>query len=210
MPPRSFSNQSSTSVLQWHDNDSAYESVVEVKARSKESLPLTKSVRFSENNEIFLIAHIDEFSEEEVTTIWYDANEYAEMKADYKTTVFMMECGKSLPEDEHTSRGLEYRTQEGAWARYENKRDAYNAVLDEQDIQWKKDIDDCEALARVYLEHSTKCKEAALVNGRQDAAEAQKLYESFYQSENSNENNATKATGRKRTESLRRLFGSKN
>lgn len=187
-----------------------YAPEIDVKARTKESLPLTKSVRISDNNEIFLIAHLDELDEEDVAAIWYAVDEYAAIKLDYKTTVFMMECGKPMPEEEHTSRGLEYRTQEGAWTRYENKRDAYNAVLDEQDIQWKKDVDDCEELARVYREHSTKCQQAALALGRQDAAEAQKLYESFYQSDNGNDRTGKRAPWKKRTSSIRRLFGSKN
>ena len=85
-----------------------------------------------------------------------------------------MENGEKLTGDDHTSRGLEYRTQEGAWARYENKRDAYNAVLDEQDRQWKEDIDDWDKISAVYLEHSTKCLKAAYERGvkdQQDIAE---------------------------------------
>lgn len=178
--------------------------------RSKESLPLIKSVRITENNEYFFIEQISEFCKEEVAAIWYDANDYADMKADYKTAVFMLECGKPLPEGDHTSRGLEYRTQQGAWARYENKRDAYNAVLDEQDNQWKNDTDDCNALARIYLEHSHKCAQAALALGRKDATEAQKIYECIFLSDNCTQENPKRVTVKKSSSSLKRLFGSRN
>jgi hypothetical protein len=203
MPPRSLSASSDVGVLPWDDSE-IYEPVLELKGRSKESSSLTRSVRIAEEHEIFYITHIDEFSDEEVAAIWYEANDYANMKLDYKSTVFLMECGKPLPGDEHTCRGLEYRTQDGAWARYENKRDAYNAVLDEQDLQWKKDIDDPEALSRVYLQHSTKCAVAAAELGKQDAIEAQKIYESYF-----NQDNTKRVSQKKNGSSLKRMCGIK-
>ena len=173
MPPRSFSTASAISVLDWTDND-AYVSTFNEKAVVLRIAPPRKSVRFSEApNTIFLIPHLNEFTKEETKATWFEPNEYACMKSEYKDTLFLMECGKTLDDTEHTARGLEYRTQEGAWARYENKRDAYNAVLDEQDIQWKEDYDDDEALRRVYLEHSTKCSESAHKLAMQDALEAE-------------------------------------
>jgi hypothetical protein len=81
--------------------------------------------------------------------------------------------------DEHTSRGLEYRTQEGAWARYENKRDAYNSVLDEQDRQWKVDKDDDDKICEMYLKHSTKCADAAVGRALQDEHDARKVLRSI-------------------------------
>jgi hypothetical protein len=179
-------------VLQWNDYErSIYgEDVVDASeihsscfASTKDQTritPLTKSVCFADELvEVFPIKHIDDFSESEVATIWYNGDEYDDIKSDYKTTVFLMECGKELPEDQ-TSRGLEYRTQQGAWTRYENKKAASNAVLDEQDKQWKADADDFDALARVYMEVSRKCIEDALELARRDALEAQTLYEGLY------------------------------
>jgi len=131
-------------------------------------LPLAKSVKFADKNEVFPIQHLDEMTDEEIFEIWYTSREYSEIKQAYQLTIFMMESGETISGDEHTSRGLEYRTQEGAWARYENKRDAYNAVLDEQDRQWKVDKDDYEKIRQIYLKHSTKCANAAIVRALQD------------------------------------------
>jgi hypothetical protein len=171
-------------VLQWNDfeqsiyadNEAEIQSSCFAKNPTRIS-PLTKCVYFSDDLvEVFPIKHIDDFSESEVATIWYNGDEYADIKSDFKATVFLMESGKELPED-HTSRGLEYRTQQGAWTRYENKKNAHNAVLDEQDKQWKADADDFDAMACVYMEVSRKCIEDALELARRDAVEAQTLYE---------------------------------
>lgn len=144
----------------------------------KAAVPLVKSVSFAEHNEVFEITHLDEFPASEVAAIWYDANEYANIKKSYQLTIFLMESGEPLTGEEHTSRGLEYRTQEGAWARYENKRDAYNAVLDEQDRQWKVDKDDWDKISSVYLEHSAKCLKAAQDRGKNDENEAAVVHKS--------------------------------
>lgn len=163
MPPRSLSERSPVSVMRWDD---ASLSSMEIKPNRK--LPLAKSVRFTDKNEIFPIQHLDDMTDEEVFAIWYTSKEYSEIKQAYQVTIFMMESGETITGDDHTSRGLEYRTQEGAWARYENKRDAYNAVLDEQDRQWKVDKDDYEKIRQIYLKHSTKCANAAIVRALQD------------------------------------------
>jgi hypothetical protein len=160
--------------MRWDDNSTI--SSVEVKQSSlsgsrktgKGSGPLARSIRWSETNEIHKIHHIDDMSDEQIAATWYAAKEYSEIKSAYQMTIFMMEAGENITGDEHTSRGLEYRTQEGAWARYENKRDAYNAVLDEQDRQWKVDKDDHEKIRQIYLKHSTKCANAAVVRALQD------------------------------------------
>jgi hypothetical protein len=147
------------------------------KQRSKGMAPLSKSVKFADSNEVFPIPHLDDMSDDEIADVWYDCQEYSEIKSAFQVTLHLMETGQKILHDdeEHTSRGLEYRTQDGAWARYENKRDAYNAVLDEQDRQWKDDADDHDALSRVYLEHSAKCLEAARKRAKEDARIAKKI-----------------------------------
>jgi hypothetical protein len=138
---------------------------------SKGTMPKSLQI-IEEKNEIFLVDHLDDITDDEVDKIWYNPDEYAEIKSAYQMTVFMMESGEKMDPEEHSSRGLEYRTQDGAWARYENKRDACNAVLDEQDRQWQAEADDYEELSRTYLEHSTKCGKAAADRGKKDEKEA--------------------------------------
>jgi hypothetical protein len=170
MPPRSLSERSPVSVMRWDDESI---SSLNMKPTSPRKSPLSKGVRFSDKNEVFPIQHLDDMTDEEVYAIWYTSREYSEIKQAYQVTIFMMESGEEVSGDEHTSRGLEYRTQEGAWARYENKRDAYNAVLDEQDRQWKVDKDDYDKIRQIYLKHSTKCANAAIVRALQDERDIQ-------------------------------------
>ena len=149
--------------------------MLQPKSSLKRSKP-KKQFRFSEEkNQVFPIPHLDDMSDDLIARIWYDSEEYSEIKNSYQLTIFRMEKGEFQEDDEHTGRGLEYRTQDGAWARYENKRDAYNAVLDEQDRQWKVDKDDFEAIGRVYRERSTKCAIAAAERGADDAKEAKEI-----------------------------------
>ncbi|EEC47486.1 predicted protein [Phaeodactylum tricornutum CCAP 1055/1] len=179
MPPRSLSLRSSPSVMGWSDDYSLSSASFDVNAKNnKVRLPLTKSVKFSECNETFEVTHLDDMTNKEVADTWYDAKEYSAIKAGYQYTIFLMEAGEKIPQDDpdNTTRGLEYRTQEGAWARYENKRDAYNAVLDEQDRQWKVDKDDEQRIRKIYLDHSTKCADAAVVRGVKDEREAIRLH----------------------------------
>lgn len=150
--------------MRWDDSSTICSS--EMKASSKDA-PVSKGVHFKEHHDIREIPHLDDVPEEEIEETWYSAKEYSEIKSSYQLTIFMMESGEKMSE-EHTPRGLEYRTQEGAWARYENKRDAYNAVLDEQDRQWKVDKDDHDKIREIYLEHSTKCAQAAVVRALND------------------------------------------
>lgn len=161
MPPRqaTLTDRSPVCVSRWDDDP---------EFKKKGTAPLVKSVSFAEHNEVFEIWHINDFPESMIADIWYDGEEYAEIKGSYQSTIFMMEAGHKLDEQEDTSRGLEYRTQDGAWARYENKRDAYNLVLDEQDRQWKFDKDDWDAISEKYLEVSVKCIRAANERGLQD------------------------------------------
>ena len=150
--------------------------VVEPKKSSLKRSKAKKKLRFSEDrNQVFAIPHLDDMADVLISRIWYDSEEYSEIKNGYQVTIFRMEKGEFQEDDQHTSRGLEYRTQEGAWARYENKRDAYNAVLDEQDRQWKIDQDDFEEIGIVYREHSTKCALAAAERGAEDAKEAKEI-----------------------------------
>jgi hypothetical protein len=179
MPPRSNSSCSQSISVFTISDDISYESADELmfnpqSMKRKGSKP-AKSIRFAEMNQIFPVPHLDDIGEALIAEIWYNAAEYSEIKSSYQLTLFMMENGELKETDEHTSRGLEYRTQQGAWARYENKRDAYNAVLDEQDRQWKADKDDHDALARIYLQHSTKCAVAASERGESDAKEAKEI-----------------------------------
>jgi len=116
-------------------------------------------------------------SEEDIEQIWYSHYDYDDIKASFEYTVFMMDAGeaKTVENEEHTTRGLEMRTEEGAWARFEHKRDAYNAVLDEQDRQWNEGEDDPEKISQCCLEVSAPATKGALERGLEDEVAANEV-----------------------------------
>jgi hypothetical protein len=143
------------------------------KERSVTATP--RHIQFAETNQFFDIPHLNDMTDEDVANIWYEAEDYNEIKASYQLVIIKMEAAEFREDEEQTCRGLEYRTQEGAWTRYENKRDAYNAVLDEQDRQWKVDKDDHQKISSIYRQHSQKCADAAADRGAADAKEARDI-----------------------------------
>lgn len=149
--------------------------------KNKHSKPKGMSISFSGKKHIKKIPHLNTMSEEDIEQIWYSHYDYDDIKASFEYTVFMMDAGeaKTVENDEHTTRGLEMRTEEGAWARFEHKRDAYNAVLDEQDRQWNDGEDDAEAIAAACLEVTESAAKGALERGLGDEASSEKLNKGF-------------------------------
>jgi len=79
--------------------------------------------------------------------------------------------GEHIEENnEQTTRGLEYRTRQGAIRRQHNKLEAINAVLDEQDRQYNVGDFNDELLAAVYRNSSAHCQVAAYDLGLEDEA----------------------------------------
>lgn len=149
--------------------------------KNKNSKPKGMSISFSGKKHIKKIPHLNTMSEEDIEQIWYSHYDYDDIKASFEYTVFMMDAGeaKTVENDEHTTRGLEMRTEEGAWARFEHKRDAYNAVLDEQDRQWNDGEDDPEQIAALCLEVTESAAKGALERGLSDQEACEKINKSF-------------------------------
>jgi hypothetical protein len=102
---------------------------------------------------------------------WYDAEELkAIKKTDVIKTLSMMNGGVQIPEENpwYCSHGLESYTREGSTRKKANRANARKAVLDEQDLQWEKDMCDPEAIANAYSELSRQCQDAAVLKAIQD------------------------------------------
>ena len=149
--------------------------------KNKHSKSKGMNITFSGKKHIKKIPHLNTMSEEDIEQIWYSHYDYDDIKASFEYTVFMMDAGeaKTVENDEHTTRGLEMRTEEGAWARFEHKRDAYNAVLDEQDRQWNDGEDDPEQIAALCLEVTESAARGASERGMTDQEASDKLNKGF-------------------------------
>ena len=77
----------------------------------------------------------------------------------------------------YCARGLESSTFQAQQAKKNNRRDAYDAVLDEQDEQHESDDFDEDAIAELYHEVSASCQMWAHVVAMQDQREAELIYD---------------------------------
>jgi hypothetical protein len=117
--------------------------------------------------------HINDYTDEEIACTRYDADDLERIKmTDVMNTLSMMKGGLQIPEENpwYCCRGLESRTREGSARRRANRFNAWNAVLDEQDLQWEEDICDPQAISNAYATLSHDCHEAAVMIAIQDHA----------------------------------------
>eukprot|EP00977_Amphora_coffeiformis_P023467 scaffold13449_cov188-Amphora_coffeaeformis.AAC.2 len=133
-------------------------------------IKVKKTVRIEvDSNEVFLVPHIDDMSEEEILTIWYDRPDYDLMKQSFIPILRKMMRGTNIEEtDKETVRGLEYRTREGALKRQHNKVHSIHAVLDEQERQLSLGIHDVEKISEIYGGASQHCSMSARDLGEMD------------------------------------------
>jgi hypothetical protein len=139
-----------------------------------------------EKNQVYLINHKDEIPDEEWLQIWYDSDEWAAIKASYKSVIELIESDENLDPDmiSSSSRGLEAKTKFGKIAFLANSGNACSAVLDEQDRQWDAEEEhDGEAIARVYRKHSVKSASVAAAMAKNDEREAFEILGHLFQSE---------------------------
>jgi hypothetical protein len=122
-----------------------------------------------QQDQVFTIPHIDDLSEAEVADVWYGRTDYDTMKHSFIPIIRKMTKGEKVDEtNRETTRGLEFRTRQGAIRRQHNKLEAISAVLDEQELQHNMGMRDDEKLRKVYLSCSLHCSDAAYQLGIQD------------------------------------------
>jgi len=170
-------------------------------------------LRFRENkNRVYKIQHLHDMPEEQILAVWYNYDEYQNIRFEYKQTVkIMQQHGGRLPpplklqqiaekqssrrriaDDEaatevvHEERGLEIRVRENALASRKRRADAATAVLEEQTRQWSEGCSWCDArLAAAYAPHSQGPALDAAMRGASDRQATKKTFRALLQSLNS-------------------------
>jgi hypothetical protein len=137
------------------------------RSSSNTTTPPVVGVTFSQSLDVHEICHFRDLSPEDVEATWYSTDDFDEIKKSLVVTLRLMMADKPVGDDQCT-RGLEFRTPQGAKYRKRNKVEALTAVWNEQVQQWQNDVVDDEAIRRVYLEHSIKCRDAARKFGIHD------------------------------------------
>jgi hypothetical protein len=140
--------------------------------------PQKKSVHFENEAHYCEIDHINDFSPELIAATWLQDDEYAGIAAENtKVALLMMLSGKRIKNIEDvTERGLEYKLPDQRDKSLRLKELALNAVIDEQDRQWRSQIhDDPAFIAEVYQDFSTQALSVARSMGIQDEEDAKQI-----------------------------------
>lgn len=128
--------------------------------RSKKSKRSSKrrqqrQVSFSNYCDILEIPTLDEYSDEEVSAVWFTEDEQNQIFLSVDKTLQRMNKNKALKADKYCSRGLECFTTEGEKTKMQRRNLSRQAVLQKQFLQ-KEDYgsNDPETIARVYAKKS--------------------------------------------------------
>ncbi|KAG7359760.1 hypothetical protein IV203_034858 [Nitzschia inconspicua] len=137
----------------------------------------TRVVSF--DKEARIVGHVPtrgELTPEEFTTIWYSKDEFKEMKKEYVPIV--KKLAKKLPlDDGEEGRGLEHKTPRGCKSRQNNRFQAMDAVLDEQERQFEMERKDADYIAQIYRQSSAHCQMNAYLSAKKDAEFVQQMRE---------------------------------
>jgi murein L,D-transpeptidase YcbB/YkuD len=180
------------SCVDWSDDDSSPFDQCEQSTSSSCDEPAscessisstrTSTVRFAQEDEVFEHLHLNEYSQEDINATWYRPHEFRQVKSQVHELAGQLEQfqrqGLATETEAYTMRGLEIRTEEGGMRRSSNKREAYAAVLEEQQRQWRSGRQDPDRIAAAYQVVSCKCQGMALLRGVQDAHDVQEFIRS--------------------------------
>ena len=124
-----------------------------------------------------------EFSEEELDACWFRGDEYAAITRSCVKQIQKLEQGSKLRDQKYCSRGLETHTQLAGLAKAQNRRAAWDAVLDEQEEQVSLGVVDDEPIAQRYQDASSSCQLWAVKIALDDQREAELVYDDMLDEE---------------------------
>lgn len=132
-----------------------------------------KTVKFEKTAKVKRVRPRHEYSQEELELIWYNENDYSEIKKRAVDTVKrMIKCKRSggfAENEDFSARGLECRLKEPAIERKEFKAYARSLVLEEQEDQNDRGIKSTTRIRKIYLKASIVSSKKAQDLGRKDA-----------------------------------------
>jgi hypothetical protein len=117
-----------------------------------------------------------DLSVEQFRDVWYTKDDFKTMKTAFVPTLKKMAKSLPLAEDEEP-RGLEHKTPRGSKSRTDNRYQAMDLVLDEQERQWSQDRKDPEYMAKLYRQSSAHCQMNAYLVAQKDAEQVQQLWD---------------------------------
>jgi hypothetical protein len=154
---------------------SARENVTQVRhddassSQHEEEQPIPLVVRFAPGYTVYDGMALCEYTDEEIAASWLSDVESDLIHEKCSKVIGKMEKhGSSLNENKYCIRGLERMTGARMDLKEQNRSDAYIAVLDLQEAQWKQGYEDQEQIAQHYQHISYQCQMEASSIGEKD------------------------------------------
>ena len=142
------------------------------------------------------IIHINEYTEQEITTCWITNEEYNASNKQRSKEVKLLQQGIKLRDKKYCSRGIESCTRSGSFKKYMARQRAIGCVLTEQSIQNMNGIGDDDMLAHIYHCYTVKCSIDAHETGLRDReAVLAMLAREHYESSSSNNSRNSSCSG---------------
>jgi hypothetical protein len=129
-----------------------------------------KSVHFAKTCEMYLIPCLEDYTEEEICSIWMPEQDYQLIREDCFAVVSKLNSG--VPEDENLCyRGLEWKAKAKAVGRYRkrSRTRAAGAVFGEQNQQWDDGVTHPEKIRAAYKILTERSRHEAFVRAIRDS-----------------------------------------
>lgn len=140
-------------------------------------------IRFSPTVEERAILSRHNYTDDELDACWFHGDEYANITKSCCKQIRKLEKGARLKGVKYCSRGLESHTQQASLAKAQNRRAAWDGVLQEQEEQISLGVVDDEPIALRYSETSASCQLWAIRMAIFDQREAELVYDDMLDEE---------------------------
>jgi hypothetical protein len=127
-----------------------------------------KCVRFKTECMFRKTLSIHDYTPDEIRATWYATEDYQKIERQCQKEIRKINKGGELRDKKYCSRGLEGQTDAGFASKMRNRMSSWNAVLDEQLLQWDQGVFDEDTIAEIYIRASSSCQMWANFVGQQD------------------------------------------
>lgn len=137
-----------------------------------ENWNLEAGVSFAPTADIVIIPSLDDYTEEEIQSIWFTSEEYQDFLVVAERTIEKMMRGRPL-RGKYCFRGLETMVEDNYEVKGERQAEAFHAVFNEQRAQHERGEDyyNPEAIAKSYTQRTKDSQMAAQLAAHEDEYE---------------------------------------
>lgn len=134
-----------------------------------------RKIDFIPSDQIIPVGSSGDYSKSEKESCWYSRSELEKLRQQKEKTALRLDSGKKCKRGS-SYRGLECCTRKGEREMEKEVYGCIDAVLDEQEVQWRSGVDDIERIADLSRKVSKRSATRALRLAKLDEKEARKEY----------------------------------